>query len=66
MGDLLFSVVNVARFLDIEPESALHCTIEKFIKRFDYMEKVSLKRGMRLEEMSLNDMDSLWNEAKTI
>jgi len=66
IGDLFFSVVNVARFLDIEPESALHCTIEKFIKRFDYMEKVSLERGMKLEEMSLNGMDSLWNEAKTI
>ena len=66
IGDLLFSVVNVSRFLDIEPESALHCTIEKFIKRFDYMEKVSLERGMKLEEMSLNGMDSLWNEAKTI
>jgi len=66
IGDLIFSVVNVSRFLDIEPESALHCTIEKFIKRFDYMEKVSLTKGMKLEEMSLYDMDLLWNEAKTI
>ena len=66
VGDLFFSVVNVSRFLDIEPESALHCTIEKFIKRFHYMEKVSLGKGLKLENMSLNDMNLLWNEAKTI
>jgi tetrapyrrole methylase family protein / MazG family protein len=66
IGDLLFSVVNVSRILDIEPESALHCTIEKFIKRFHYMEKVSLEKGLKLENMSLNDMDLLWNEAKII
>lgn len=66
IGDLFFSVVNVSRFLDIEPESALHCTIEKFIKRFHYMEKVSLEKGLKLENMSLSDMDLLWNEAKTI
>jgi len=66
IGDLFFSVVNVARFLDIEPESALHCTIEKFIKRFHYMEKSSLEKGLELRNMSLNDMDLLWNESKTI
>ncbi|MBC8062459.1 MAG: nucleoside triphosphate pyrophosphohydrolase [Clostridiaceae bacterium] len=66
IGDLLFSVVNVSRFLDIEPESALHCTIEKFIKRFDYMERVSLEKGIKLENMSLYDMDLLWNDTKTI
>ena len=66
IGDLFFSVVNVARFLDIEPESALHCTIEKFIKRFDYMEKRSSEKGLELQNMSLSDMDLLWNESKTI
>lgn len=64
VGDLLFSVVNVARFLDIEPESALNCTIEKFIKRFSYMEKASKEKGLKLDQMPLKQMDKLWNEAK--
>ena len=64
VGDLIFSVVNVARLLDIEPEFALHCTIEKFIKRFEYMEKQAIERGEDLSNMSLCEMDLLWNEAK--
>ena len=65
VGDLLFSAVNVSRFLDIEPESALNCTIEKFIRRFEYMEYQAIKKGRDLKDMSLNDMDLLWNDAKT-
>ncbi len=65
VGDLIFSAVNVSRFLDIEPESALNCTIEKFIRRFEYMENQAIKKGRDLKDMSLNDMDLLWNDAKT-
>ncbi|NLI60351.1 MAG: nucleoside triphosphate pyrophosphohydrolase [Clostridiales bacterium] len=61
LGDLLFSVVNVARFLKVEPELSLKATIEKFIDRFDYIERMATKP---LEEMSLEEMDKLWNQAK--
>ncbi|MDI3500745.1 MAG: tetrapyrrole methylase family protein / MazG family protein [Thermoanaerobacter sp.] len=64
VGDLIFAVVNVARFLDVEPESATHNTVEKFIKRFEYIEKTAAKNGQKLDEMTLSDMDKLWNEAK--
>lgn len=64
LGDLIFAVVNVARFLDVEPENAVHKTIEKFIKRFEYIEKAAAKKGHNMEDMSLADMDKLWNEAK--
>lgn len=64
IGDLIFSAVNVARFLDIEPEFALNCTIEKFINRFQYIEKSGLKRGISIEKMSLEQMDEFWEEAK--
>ena len=64
VGDLIFAVVNVARFLDVEPESATHNTVEKFIKRFEYIEKTAAKNGQKLDEMTLDDMDKLWNEAK--
>ena len=64
LGDILFSVVNLARFLHIQPELALTDTVEKFIKRFEYIEKESLKYGKRMENMSLSEMDSLWNESK--
>ena len=63
LGDLLFAVVNVARFLRIHPELALTATIEKFIKRFEYIEK---NASRPLEEMSLAEMDELWNRAKTV
>ncbi|MGB9679285.1 MAG: nucleoside triphosphate pyrophosphohydrolase [Thermoanaerobacteraceae bacterium] len=63
-GDLLFAVVNVARFLDVDPEIATHRTIEKFIKRFSYIEETATNNGIKMEEMSLNDMDKLWNDAK--
>ncbi|MGI5851278.1 MAG: nucleoside triphosphate pyrophosphohydrolase [Clostridiales bacterium] len=61
LGDLLFSVVNVARFLKVEPELSLRATTEKFIRRFEYIEKMAPRP---LEEMSLEDMDKLWNDAK--
>lgn len=64
MGDLLFSCVNVARFLDINPESALGYTIEKFTRRFRFIEESAEKLDKRLEDMSLEEMDDLWEEAK--
>lgn len=64
LGDLIFAAVNVARFLDVEPENAVHKTIEKFIKRFEYIEKTAAKNGHNMEDMSLTEMDKLWNEAK--
>lgn len=63
VGDLAFSVVNIARFLDIDPENALNYTIDKFIKRFELMELKSKDINSSLDEMSLDDMDRLWNEA---
>jgi tetrapyrrole methylase family protein/MazG family protein len=64
LGDLVFSAVNVCRFLDIEPENALNYTIDKFINRFEYIEKTALSKGMKLPEMTLEQMDFLWEEAK--
>jgi len=64
IGDLIFAVVNVARFLDVDPEQATHQTVEKFIERFSYVEREARKKGMKLENMTLSDMDALWNEAK--
>ncbi|AVP61623.1 MULTISPECIES: nucleoside triphosphate pyrophosphohydrolase [Clostridium] len=64
IGDLLFSVVNVARFLDIDPENALNYSIDKFINRFQYIEDESISMGRNLDNMSLEEMDELWKEAK--
>lgn len=64
LGDLLFAAVNVARFVKTDPEQALERTCDKFIKRFRFMEKTAEKRGRKLEDMSLEEMDALWNEAK--
>jgi tetrapyrrole methylase family protein/MazG family protein len=64
LGDVLFSVVNLSRFLKVQPELALTGTINKFIKRFEYIEQESLKIGRKLEDMSLAEMDELWNMAK--
>lgn len=65
VGDLLFAAVNVARFLDIDPEYALHYTIEKFISRFKYIEDHAALIGLSIEDMTLEEMDGLWNEAKS-
>lgn len=66
LGDLLFSVVNTARFLKVDPEEALRLTTDKFIRRFAYVEEQSLDCGRRLEDMSLEEMDKLWDEAKEL
>ncbi|MEY3405272.1 MAG: nucleoside triphosphate pyrophosphohydrolase [Cyclobacteriaceae bacterium] len=65
-GDLLFSLVNYARFLNIDPEEALERTNKKFIKRFQYLETASAKDGKKLGEMTLDEMDRYWNEAKEL
>lgn len=65
IGDLLFAVVNVARFLKIQPDFALVKTIEKFISRFGYIEEIAMAQGSKLEKMTLEEMDLLWNKAKT-
>lgn len=64
VGDLLFACVNVSRFLEVNEEEALNKTIDKFIKRFSYIESAALKNNKTLKEMTLQEMDELWNEAK--
>ncbi|TYP50869.1 tetrapyrrole methylase family protein/MazG family protein [Thermosediminibacter litoriperuensis] len=64
IGDLLFAVVNVARFLSVNPELALREATRKFIRRFKYVEEAASKIDKNLQEMSLEDMDRLWNEGK--
>jgi len=66
IGDLLFSIVNAARLYDIEPETALERTNRKFIKRFKYLEEKARGMGRSLKEMSLEEMEAIWQEAKTI
>ena len=63
-GDLIFSLVNYARFLNISPESALSKTNLKFISRFQLMEKLITNQGLKIEEMSLDEMDAFWDKAK--
>jgi MazG family protein len=65
-GDLLFSLVNYSRFLDIDAEEALERTNKKFIKRFQYLETESAKDGKKMGEMTLAEMDEYWEKAKTI
>jgi tetrapyrrole methylase family protein/MazG family protein len=65
IGDLIFSLVNLSRFLDIDPEFALNYTIDKFIGRFEYIEKAAINNGLSLESMKLQEMDKLWEESKT-
>jgi XTP/dITP diphosphohydrolase len=63
-GDLLFSLINYARFIKINPENALEKTNKKFIKRFQYLEEKAKENGKALEDMTLAEMDIYWNEAK--
>ena len=65
LGDLLFAVTNISRFLDVDPEDALNATTQKFINRFSYVEQSAAQEGRRLEDMTLAEMDALWEEAKT-
>ena len=64
LGDFLFSVINAARLYHLNPDNALERTNRKFISRFNYIEEHSIKAGKPLTEMSLEEMDALWNEAK--
>ncbi|MEP5613208.1 MAG: nucleoside triphosphate pyrophosphohydrolase [Cyclobacteriaceae bacterium] len=63
-GDLLFSLINYARFVDINPEEALERTNKKFIKRFQFLETESKKDGKKMGEMTLEEMDAYWERAK--
>jgi XTP/dITP diphosphohydrolase len=65
-GDVLFSMINYARFIDVNPENALEKTNKKFIKRFQFLEKAAKKEGKQLSDMSLAEMDVYWNESKKI
>ena len=65
-GDVLFSMINYARFLNINPEDALERTNKKFIKRFQYLESKAEELGKPLMEMTLAEMDVFWNEAKKL
>ena len=64
-GDVLFSLVNYARFLGINPDNALSQTNQKFIHRFEMMETLAQEQGRELSQMSLPEMDDLWNQTKT-
>jgi MazG family protein len=64
IGDLLFSLVNLCRFVDVNAEEALSASLAKFIDRFSYIEKRLTERGKKLTGASLKEMDDLWNEAK--
>lgn len=64
LGDFLFSVINAARLYKLNPDDALEKTNRKFISRFNYIEEHSIRQGKPLTEMSLEEMDNLWNEAK--
>jgi XTP/dITP diphosphohydrolase len=63
-GDVLFSLVNYARFLRVDAEGALERTNKKFISRFQQMEAIAAERGQQLADMSLSEMDAIWNEVK--
>lgn len=66
LGDFLFSVINAARLYHLNPDNALEHTNQKFIRRFNYIEEHSIKQGKPLTEMTLQEMDQLWNEAKAL
>lgn len=64
LGDFLFSVINAARLYKLNPDNALEMTNQKFIRRFNYIEEHSIRAGRLLKDMTLAEMDALWNEAK--
>jgi tetrapyrrole methylase family protein/MazG family protein len=63
-GDFLFALVNYARFINVNPENALRTTVEKFVRRFNYIERELNKLGKNAHDSTLEEMDGLWNEAK--
>lgn len=65
-GDVLFSLINYSRFIDLDPEAALEKTNKKFMKRFQYLEKKAKSLGRDLHDMSLEEMDVIWEEAKGV
>ena len=64
IGDILFTITNVSRFLEINPEDALYKTVDKFIRRFKFIESEALKSGKEIEDMSLEELDSIWERSK--
>ncbi len=66
LGDFIFSVINAARLYHLNPDNALEHTNQKFIRRFNYVEQHSIRMGKPLTEMTLGEMDKLWNEAKEL
>lgn len=64
LGDVMFSLINASRLYEIDPEAALEKTNRKFIKRFNYLENETLKKGISLHDMSLHEMNVIWEEAK--
>lgn len=66
LGDFLFSIINAARLYKLNPDNALELTNQKFIRRFNYIEEHSIRAGKPLTEMTLGEMDKLWNEAKAL
>ena len=65
-GDVMFSLINAARLYKINPDNAREHTNQKFIRRFNYLEAHTMKQGRNLTDMSLDEMDKIWNEAKTL
>jgi XTP/dITP diphosphohydrolase len=63
-GDFLFSIINAARLYNINPDNALELTNQKFIRRFNYLEAQTVQKGRSLKELSLAEMDAVWDEAK--
>lgn len=64
-GDVMFSLINAARLYKINPDNALEHTNQKFIRRFNYLEEHTIKQGKELKNMTLEEMDAIWNEAKS-
>jgi XTP/dITP diphosphohydrolase len=64
LGDFLFSVINAARLYHLNPDNALEYTNQKFIARFNYIEQIAKERGCEIKDLTLAEMDKLWEEAK--
>jgi XTP/dITP diphosphohydrolase len=63
-GDVMFSLINAARLYMINPDNALERTNQKFIRRFNYLEEHTIQQGRNLKDMTLEEMDAIWDEAK--